>query len=65
MNRVLPHVGRRLNAGNELQSDVGDADKSDNRARDVLVPASAEDQDTKEDVDCSIVRIPPVSIAAL
>lgn len=45
------HVGGRLDLGDELENDVGEADDADHGARDDAEPAGAEEDGADEDVD--------------
>lgn len=48
----LPHVGGGLDGGDELETDVGEADDADDAAADDEPEAVAEDEAADEDVDC-------------
>lgn len=47
----IPHVGWRLNAGNELEYNVCDSNHTNDGAWDILVPVAAHDNGAEEKID--------------
>lgn len=52
----VPHVRRRLNAGNEFERNVSDSDQHDERTIEVLPPFVTHDDASHEDVDYSVCQ---------
>lgn len=49
-----PHVGRWLNAWNELENCIADSDEGNDATSSVLPPVVAHDDAPNEDVDCPV-----------
>lgn len=52
----VPHVRRRLNAGNKFERNVSDSDQHDERTIEVLPPFVTHDDASHEDVDYSVCQ---------
>lgn len=52
----VPHVRRRLNAGNELEDNVSEPDDGNDNADDVFPGVIAADEHANEDVDCLLFQ---------
>lgn len=50
----VPHVGRRLNRGNEFERGVDETDERKDGGGDVLVPAASKQDAAHEEVDCVV-----------
>lgn len=52
----VPHVRRRLDAGNEFERNVSDSDQHDERTIEVLPPFVTHDDASHEDIDYSVCQ---------